>query len=64
MKIINLAIMEESMLMLIRVEENFKASLYFCTKVDFICYQDLDELSVPSEDKVFKSISWVYSACK
>lgn len=56
--------MEESMLMLIRVEENFKASLYFCTKVDLICYQDLDELSVPSEDKVFKSISWVYSTCK
>ena len=57
MEIINLAIKEVNMLMLIRVEENFKGSLFFYTKIDLICYQDLGELSDPNENTVFKSIS-------
>lgn len=57
MEVINLASKEENMLMLIRVEENFKGSFYFYTKIDLICYQDLDQLLlIPNEDRVFKSI--------
>lgn len=57
MEIINLAIKEVNMLMLIRVEENFKGSLFFYSKIDLICYQDLGELSDRNENTVFKSIS-------
>lgn len=57
MEIINLAINEENMHMLIKVEENFKGSLYFYIKIDLICYQDMSELLIPNEDTVFKSIS-------
>lgn len=59
MEIINLAINEENMYMLIKVEENFKGSLYFCIKIDLICYQDMGELLIPNEDTIFKRISWV-----
>lgn len=57
MEIINLAIKEVNMLILIRVEENFKGSLFFYSKIDLICYQDLGELSDRNENTVFKSIS-------
>jgi len=57
MEIINLAINEENMHVLIKVEENFKGSLYFYIKIDLICYQDMSELLIPNEDTVFKSIS-------
>lgn len=57
MEIINLAINEENMHVLIKVEENFKGSLYFYIKIDLICYQDMSELLIPNEDTVFKSVS-------
>lgn len=47
---------EENMLMLIGVEENFKGHFYFYTKIDLICYQDLDQLLlIPNENRVFQS---------
>ena len=54
MEIINLANNEENMHMLIKVEENFKGSLYFYTKIDLIFYQDMGELLVPNEDSFQK----------
>lgn len=51
MEVRNLTSKEENMLMLIRVEENFKGSFYFYTKIDLIGYQDLDQLLlIPNED--------------
>lgn len=60
MEIINLAINEENMYMLIKVEENSQGSLYLLvSRLTSICYQDMGELLIPNEDTIFKRISWV-----